>query len=409
MQLVVQSGAEPGRVYELTGQTMIIGRQSGNEVVVPDEQVSRRHAQVEDRSGVLVIADLDSSNGTYVNGTRISSPQALQPGDTLQVGTTVLKVVEPQPKAALSSTQSFAPTVRLGQEPAVQAQPATPSIYAPNDGASAVPADQPSFAAASSSSQPFQAQSGNAFAQSAPSALESSPNGSHNQPVGQVGFGTESRPPQDAGFGGPQPQQGFNYGPPPGYQMQQKMQPQKPPGTQQGLIIGNTTIPLPVVIGVGVAILVLILLLVFLLVSNMGGAAVGEIPAPKNSARLDFTTKDLEQITLSASGKKPDLTNVKTGAFTSKDNIDSVYAFYNEELKKKGWEAVSQNTAPSSGLANLKYRKNDQVAEVTLVSLKTSTEINAYGTLIPSFKDKLKSGETLVLLAQLPNSVTIAG
>src|SRR5436305_1129710 len=98
MQLVVQSGAEPGRTYDITASQKIrMGRQSGNDVVVPDEQVSRRHAEIEERNGGLIVTDLGSSNGTFVNGTRIASPQSLQAGDTVQVGTTVLKVLGAAP------------------------------------------------------------------------------------------------------------------------------------------------------------------------------------------------------------------------------------------------------------------------------------------------------------------------
>jgi hypothetical protein len=71
-----------------------MGRQSGNDVIVPDEQVSRRHAEIEERNGALVVTDLGSSNGTFVNGTRITSQQSLHAGDTVQVGTTVLKVLD---------------------------------------------------------------------------------------------------------------------------------------------------------------------------------------------------------------------------------------------------------------------------------------------------------------------------
>src|SRR5690349_747236 len=124
MQLVVQSGSEPGRIYEVAGRKVVVGRQSGNDVVVPDEQVSRKHAEIEERGGVLVVTDLNSSNGTFVNGTRISSPQTLRAGDTVQVGTTVLRVVESQNSAA---------TVPTGYE-----QP-TPGSYSGGYGASSTP------------------------------------------------------------------------------------------------------------------------------------------------------------------------------------------------------------------------------------------------------------------------------
>ena len=95
MQFVVQSGAEPGKTYDLNvGTELSVGRQSANQIVVSDEQVSRRHAEIKGIAGGALITDLGSSNGTFVNGTRVSSPQTIRPGDTLQVGTTVLRLVD---------------------------------------------------------------------------------------------------------------------------------------------------------------------------------------------------------------------------------------------------------------------------------------------------------------------------
>jgi hypothetical protein len=118
-----------------------MGRQSGNDVVVPDEQVSRRHAEIEERNGGLVVTDLGSSNGTFVNGTRISSSQTLMPGDTVQVGTTVLKVVG-SPSVGGAADYDQAATQVSGYNPGGQpsgqdygayGSPAAPSAPSAND------------------------------------------------------------------------------------------------------------------------------------------------------------------------------------------------------------------------------------------------------------------------------------
>jgi hypothetical protein len=69
-----------------------VGREQGAGLVIDDGGVSRRHARFLDDDGTIVVEDLGSSNGTFVNGDRISSPVELAAGDEVQVGGTVLEV-----------------------------------------------------------------------------------------------------------------------------------------------------------------------------------------------------------------------------------------------------------------------------------------------------------------------------
>jgi pSer/pThr/pTyr-binding forkhead associated (FHA) protein len=63
-------------------------------VALPDDTyVSQLHARVFQRSGETYVEDLGSTNGTYVNGHRVSAPTPVRRGDSLQVGSTVLEVV----------------------------------------------------------------------------------------------------------------------------------------------------------------------------------------------------------------------------------------------------------------------------------------------------------------------------
>ncbi len=65
MQFVVLAGGNPGKTYELNqGQKLVVGRQSTNDIVVSDEQVSRRHATIELLPTGAILTDLGSSNGT---------------------------------------------------------------------------------------------------------------------------------------------------------------------------------------------------------------------------------------------------------------------------------------------------------------------------------------------------------
>lgn len=83
-------GRPPVRV-PVRGSTMRIGRALDNDVVLPDEGVSRHHGQISVRLGTLVYADLGSTNGSFLNGSGVTEI-ALGPGDVLQLGGSSLTI-----------------------------------------------------------------------------------------------------------------------------------------------------------------------------------------------------------------------------------------------------------------------------------------------------------------------------
>jgi pSer/pThr/pTyr-binding forkhead associated (FHA) protein len=74
-----------------------------------DTQVSRRHARIAVQGGQVVVEDLGSTNGTYVNDQPISSPRALNPGDKVRIGLTVLELRTRQQVAARPSAVQVRP------------------------------------------------------------------------------------------------------------------------------------------------------------------------------------------------------------------------------------------------------------------------------------------------------------
>ncbi len=87
--LFVIQGRDQGTRFQLDGATVTLGRGTSNAVQLHDTEVSREHAEFRKRGQAFVIRDLDSSNGTFVNGRQIKE-QELASGDQLQLGRTLL-------------------------------------------------------------------------------------------------------------------------------------------------------------------------------------------------------------------------------------------------------------------------------------------------------------------------------
>jgi predicted component of type VI protein secretion system len=86
VQLVVQNGNRGTRVLNLQSEETVIGRRQDCDLRIPSTDVSRRHCLLSMHDGCLNVEDLDSVNGTFVNGERISGRQLVMPGDKIQIG-----------------------------------------------------------------------------------------------------------------------------------------------------------------------------------------------------------------------------------------------------------------------------------------------------------------------------------
>jgi hypothetical protein len=91
--LRVRAPGAPERTVVLDGTALTIGRAPDNDLVLADPGVSRHHARITGRAGRLVLADQGSTNGTIVNGARVTEI-VLGFGDELALGTTRIEVVE---------------------------------------------------------------------------------------------------------------------------------------------------------------------------------------------------------------------------------------------------------------------------------------------------------------------------
>jgi pSer/pThr/pTyr-binding forkhead associated (FHA) protein len=87
--LRVLDGADRGRIYQSLPTPVTIGREEGNVVQLNDERISRFHIKIQEDLGKLVLTDLESTNGTRVNG-EDAQLRILRFGDVISVGRSVL-------------------------------------------------------------------------------------------------------------------------------------------------------------------------------------------------------------------------------------------------------------------------------------------------------------------------------
>ena len=129
-RLIIQRGPYEGKSYDLIETQYVLGRSSGNDISLPDAEVSRQHVRfTQQAGGGYAVEDLGSTNGTFVNGRRLSRVTLLQDRDVISLGESIQIVY------ALSQPQTGAVT------------PATPthSAESPTDPNLAPPAARPAL------------------------------------------------------------------------------------------------------------------------------------------------------------------------------------------------------------------------------------------------------------------------
>lgn len=93
-RLVVRRGPQPNQVYELNQDMMTLGRDVNNEITVNDPEVSRHHCRLTRGPNGYTLEDLGSTNGSFVNGRRLTGAQPLNVGDLIGLGETVTLAYE---------------------------------------------------------------------------------------------------------------------------------------------------------------------------------------------------------------------------------------------------------------------------------------------------------------------------
>jgi len=108
-------GGEP-RSFPLAGERTVVGRDPEADICIEEEAVSWNHLEIESRGGVLMATDLDSSNGTALNGEQLDRPRRLRDGDVLTIGSHRLEVSDKLTGRGGETVPASAPSVGLTEE-----------------------------------------------------------------------------------------------------------------------------------------------------------------------------------------------------------------------------------------------------------------------------------------------------
>ncbi|HMF44285.1 MAG TPA: ATPase, T2SS/T4P/T4SS family [Polyangia bacterium] len=123
---LTEKGGEP-RVLTFDKDEITIGRVSGNDIVLAKGNISKRHTRLTKRDGGMEIADLKSTNGTFVNGRKITGPTAVAPSDRIYVGDFLIGIDGPGGSLDAGALHSPASTTSAARRLPVPPPPPPPA------------------------------------------------------------------------------------------------------------------------------------------------------------------------------------------------------------------------------------------------------------------------------------------
>ena len=92
LQLTINEKGGPSRTESFDKDEVTIGRVQGNDIILPKGNISKRHSRIVLKDGKFIIVDLKSTNGTYVNGKKITAPQVIKSTDKVYIGDFTLQI-----------------------------------------------------------------------------------------------------------------------------------------------------------------------------------------------------------------------------------------------------------------------------------------------------------------------------
>jgi hypothetical protein len=171
-RLIVRRGPQPNQTFDLNKDNITLGRDITNDIVLNDPEVSRHHLRLTRSAEGFTLEDLASTNGTFINGQRMTGSRPLNRGDMIGLGETVTLGYDFVPEGGEDVAPGGAQPTMQQRPPAQQQQPQE-QYYSPD------PPQQ----------------------------------GYDQQQDYQPAYGQEYEPPADYGYGAPQGPPGYDYDP----------------------------------------------------------------------------------------------------------------------------------------------------------------------------------------------------
>src|SRR5512144_763373 len=128
--IIQEKGGEQRRMV-FNKPEVTIGRVQGNDIVLPKGNVSKRHARIVLKDGKFIIVDLKSTNGTYVNGRKITSPLVVKDSDKIYIGDFIVGVEEAASADSDGSSEATAPPPSERQPAVADVRPPRPTEAQP--------------------------------------------------------------------------------------------------------------------------------------------------------------------------------------------------------------------------------------------------------------------------------------
>ncbi len=129
-KLEVIEGPDIGKYLEFNTISLIIGRDPAQSIfLLTDQAASRSHARLSvNNDWEIMLEDLNSTHGTYLNGQQITSPTLVSTGDLIQIGANKLRILEAHGLKVQATPSSKAATITIGRDPANQLVIADPQV-----------------------------------------------------------------------------------------------------------------------------------------------------------------------------------------------------------------------------------------------------------------------------------------
>jgi S1-C subfamily serine protease len=131
MWISIDDGPDQGKTVEVKGKVLTIGRHPGSDLVVTDQEASSRHATIEiGENGNLLLRDLNSTNGTLINGKKVGDPVPIDGTEQISIGRNILRLSMRSPDATVVRREPRVAEPVLAGAAAPPAPPAPPPAAA---------------------------------------------------------------------------------------------------------------------------------------------------------------------------------------------------------------------------------------------------------------------------------------